>query len=185
MWIDVVELAGGYEAVDRSDALAAPSEPAKVQFRRSTATTRNSRRPNKTESLLFANFVRTLFLGGLRRSNIGLGIVFGLGLFEVLDRKLELLYQQLAAIGGLPELLASRLRQHQLQSLDLEPADSDFALRQGQLLTLREDHRMRSGQDRREVIRKASSRGRFKSYSPLKIAPENVEARVFWGTTNH
>jgi len=74
-----------------------------------------------------------------------LDVLFGLGLFEVLDRKLELLDQQLAAFGGLPELLASRLRQHQLQSLDLEPADGDFALRQGQLLTLRKDHRVRCG----------------------------------------
>jgi len=89
--------------------------------------------------------LRTLLLGGLRRSNLGLGIVFRLGLFEILDRKLKLLIEQLAAFGGLPVLLASRLRQHQLQSLDLEPADGDFALRQRQLLTLRKDHRMRSG----------------------------------------
>jgi hypothetical protein len=71
--------------------------------------------------------------------------LFGLGLFEVLDRKLQLLDQQLAALGGLTELFAPRLGQHQLQPLDLQPADSDFALRQGELLALRKDHRMRGG----------------------------------------
>jgi hypothetical protein len=46
----------------------------------------------------------------------------------------------------LAELLAPRLGQHQLQPLDLQPADGDFALRQGQLLALRKDHRMRGGE---------------------------------------
>ena len=115
--------------------------------------------------------VCTLFLGGLRRSNLGLGVLFGLGLFKVLDRKLELLDQQLAALGGLPELLASRLRQHQLQSLDLEPADGDFALCQDQLLTLCKDHCMRSG----KVGWKRIGGRRHDdnpTYSPLKIPPD-------------
>jgi hypothetical protein len=80
--------------------------------------------------------------GSGRRGARGLCARFSLA---ASDRKLKLLNQQLAAFGGLPVLLASRLRQHQLQSLDLKPADGDFALRQRQLLTLRKDHRMRSG----------------------------------------
>jgi hypothetical protein len=62
-------------------------------------------------------------------------------LFEIFDPKLNLLDQQLAAFGGLPELLAPRLGQVQLQPLDLQPADGDFALRQSQLLALRKDYR--------------------------------------------
>jgi hypothetical protein len=89
--------------------------------------------------------VRPLLFGGLWRGDLGLGFLFGLRLFEILDRKLELFDQQFAAFGGLPELLAPCLGQHQLQSLDFQPADGDFALRQRQLLTLRKDHRMRGG----------------------------------------
>jgi hypothetical protein len=73
------------------------------------------------------------------------GFLFGLCHFEIFYGKLELLDQQLAAFGGLPELLAPCLGQHQLQPLDFQPADGDFALRQCQLLALRKDHRMRGG----------------------------------------
>ncbi len=89
--------------------------------------------------------MRPLLLGGLWCGDLGLGFLFGLGLLEILDRKLELFDQQLAAFGGLPELFAPCLGQHQLQSLDFQPADSDFALRQRQLLALGKDHRMRGG----------------------------------------
>jgi hypothetical protein len=86
-----------------------------------------------------------LRLGGLWRGDLGLGFLFGLGLFKVLDGELELLDQQLAAFGGLSELLASCLGQHQLQPLDFQPADRDLASRQRQQFTLRKDHCMRCG----------------------------------------
>ena len=99
---------------------------------------------------------------------------FGLGLFEILDRELELLDQQLAAFGGLPELLAPCLGQHQLQPLDFQPADGHFALRQRQLFALRKDHRVRSGKvggkriggrrhDDESTIFAAKNRARFPS----------------------
>jgi hypothetical protein len=62
--------------------------------------------------------LRALLFGGRWRRDLGLGFLFGLRLFEILDGKLELLDQQLAAFGGLPELLAPCLGQHQLQSFD-------------------------------------------------------------------
>ena len=89
--------------------------------------------------------MRSLLWGGLWRGDLGLGFLFGLRHFEIFDSQLELLDQQLAAFGGLPELLAPCLGQHQLQPLDFQPADGDFALRQCQLLALRQDHRMRGG----------------------------------------
>jgi hypothetical protein len=84
-------------------------------------------------------------LGGLWRGDLGLGFLFGLRLFEILNGKFELLDQQLAAFGGLPELLAPCFGQHQLQPLDFQPADGNFALRQDQLFALRKDQRMRGG----------------------------------------
>src|SRR6202158_729278 len=49
---------------------------------------------------------RALVLGGLWCCDLSLGFLFGLGLFEILDGEFELLDQQLAAFGGLPELFA-------------------------------------------------------------------------------
>lgn len=89
--------------------------------------------------------VRPLLLGGLWRGDLGPGFLLGLRLFEIFDGKLKLFDQQLTAFGGLSELLAPCLGQHQLQSLDFQSADLDFALGQGQLLALRKDHRMRGG----------------------------------------
>lgn len=85
--------------------------------------------------------MRALMLGGFWCRELGPGFLLGLGLFAILDGKLELLDQQLAAFGGLPELLAPCLGQHQLQPFDFL-ADRDFAVRQGQLLALRKDHCM-------------------------------------------
>jgi hypothetical protein len=105
-------------------------------FDRQVVRQRTSRRPR---------ILRALLWSGPWRGDLGLGFLFGLRLFEVLDGELELLDQQLAAFGGLPELLAPCLGQHQLQPFDFQPADGDFALRQCQLLALRKDHRMRGG----------------------------------------
>ncbi|MCS3695191.1 hypothetical protein M2194_009285 [Bradyrhizobium elkanii] len=89
--------------------------------------------------------LRALLLGGPWRGEFGLGFLFGLRLFEILDGKLELFDQQLAAFGGLPELFAPCLGQHQLQPLDFQSTDGHFALRQRQLFALRKDHCVRSG----------------------------------------
>jgi hypothetical protein len=50
--------------------------------------------------------------------DLGLNLLFGPRLFEILDGKLEPLDQQLAAFGGLPALRAPCPSQHQLQPLD-------------------------------------------------------------------
>ena len=84
-----------------------------------------------------------LLPGGFRCCDLGLGFLLGLGLFKILDGKLELLDQQPAALGRLPELLAPRLGQHQLQPLDFQPADAHFAVHQRQQFALRKDHRVR------------------------------------------
>jgi hypothetical protein len=88
--------------------------------------------------------LRTLSFGGFRSGDLAPGFLLRLGLFEILNGKLELLDQQLAAFGTLPELLAPCLGQHQLQSFDFQPADRHFTLRQHQQFALRKDHRMRS-----------------------------------------
>ena len=85
-----------------------------------------------------------LLPGGFRCCDLGLGFLLGLGLFKILDGKLELLDQQPAALGRLPELLAPRLGQHQLQPLDFQPADAHFAVHQRQQFALRKDHCVRS-----------------------------------------
>jgi hypothetical protein len=89
--------------------------------------------------------LRALVLGGLWCGDLSLGFLFGLGLFEILDGELKLLDQQLAAFGGLPELLAPCLGQHQLQPLNFQPADGDLTPHQRQHVALRQDHRMRCG----------------------------------------
>ena len=89
--------------------------------------------------------MRTFLFGGFWCRDLGFAFLLGLGLLKILDGQLKLLDQQPAAFRGLPELLAPCLGQHQLQPLDFQPADGDFALRQCQLLALRQDHRMRGG----------------------------------------
>jgi hypothetical protein len=118
--------------------------------------------------------LRALLFGGFWRCDLGFGFLFGLGFFKVLDGEFELLDQQLAAFGGLSELLASRLGQHQRQPLDFQPADGDLAPRQRQLFALRKDHRMRCGKvdgkrigerrhDGEPTIFAAKNRARFPS----------------------
>ncbi|MGY4167761.1 hypothetical protein ACVIM8_001834 [Bradyrhizobium sp. USDA 4529] len=112
--------------------------------------------------------MRALLFGRFRRGDLGLGFLFGQGLFKILDGKLELFNQQLAALRGLPVLFAPCLGQHQLQPLDFQPADRHLALRQRQLLALRKDHRVRSGK-----IAGSGSEGIVtmtnQPYSPQKI----------------
>ena len=86
------------------------------------------------------------------RGVLGLGLFLGLRLFEIFDRKFELLDEQLATFRGLTEHLATRLGEHQLQPLDLQGADFRFARRHDQHLALREDHRMRAGEVAREIF---------------------------------
>jgi hypothetical protein len=50
---------------------------------------------------------RELVFGGFRCCGLGFGFLFGLGLFEVLDGKFELLDQQLATFGGLSAMWGS------------------------------------------------------------------------------
>jgi hypothetical protein len=92
-------------------------------------------------------------LGARRRRNLGARLLLRLRLFEILDREFELLDEKLAAFRGLAETLVARLRQLQLQSLDLQRAGlgSGFGFAQRsvslrQHLALREDHRMRARQ---------------------------------------
>jgi len=85
-------------------------------------------------------------LGCAGRGDLGLGLFLGLRLFEVFDRQLELLDEQLATLRRLTEHLAARLGEHQLQALDFQGADFRFARRHDQHLALREDHRMRAGE---------------------------------------
>jgi hypothetical protein len=112
-------------------------------FDRQIVWQRASRRPR---------ILRAVLLGGPWRGDLGLGFLFGLRLFEILDGKLELFDQQLAAFRGLPELFAPCLGQHQLQSFDFQPTDRHLALRQCQLFALRTDHRVRSGKVGRKRI---------------------------------
>jgi len=110
-----------------------------------------------------------LLLGGFWCRDLGLGFLLGLGLFKILDGQLKLLDQQLAAFRRLPELLAPRLGQHQLQPLDFQPADGHFALRQRQLFALRKDHRVRSG----KVGGKRRIGGRCHDDNPTIFAAKN------------
>jgi hypothetical protein len=80
--------------------------------------------------------VGALFPSGCRRRDLGLGLLLGLGLFKILDGQLKLLDQQPAAFRGLPVLLASGFRQHQLQALDFQAPDRHFAARQRQQFAL-------------------------------------------------
>ena len=89
--------------------------------------------------------MRALLFGGFRSCDLGLGFLLGLRFFKIFNGEFELFDQQLAAFGGLPELFAPRLGQHQLQPFDFQPADGHFAVRQRQLFALRKDHRVRSG----------------------------------------
>ena len=49
-------------------------------------------------------------------------------------------------------MFTPRLGQKQLQPLDFEASDRQFALRQNQHLACRQDHRMGAGQGARQVI---------------------------------
>jgi hypothetical protein len=51
-------------------------------------------------------------LGRAGRGDIGLGLFLGLRVFEIFDRKFELLDEQLATFRGLTEHLATRLGEH-------------------------------------------------------------------------
>ena len=104
-------------------------------------------------------------LGGLRRRDLGLGLLLGLRLLQILDRQFELLDEELAALRRLAEMLAPRLGELKLQPLDLKRADLGFALRLaqrrlflGQLLALGEDHRVRARQVVRKVARQTVAR---------------------------
>jgi hypothetical protein len=55
--------------------------------------------------------------GGLGRCDLGLGLLLGLRLFQVLDRQFELLDEELAALRRLAETLTARLGQ--LQAIPL------------------------------------------------------------------
>ncbi|WP_370103429.1 hypothetical protein [Bradyrhizobium yuanmingense] len=66
----------------------------------------------------------------------------------------------------MPELFSPCLGQHQLQPLDFQPAEGHFALRQRQLFTLRNDHRMRSG----KVGAKRNGRRRHEDESTIFVA---------------
>jgi hypothetical protein len=65
--------------------------------------------------------LRALLFGRFWRCDLGLGFLLRLGLFKIFDGEFELLDQELAAFGGLPELFAPCLGQHQLQPLDFQP----------------------------------------------------------------
>ena len=104
-------------------------------------------------------------LGGFRRRDLGLGFFFRLSLFQILDRQLELLDEELAALRRLAVGLAARLGQLQLQPLDLQGANLRFVLRFAQRrlslrqrIALREDHRMRARQIVRKGVRQAVDR---------------------------
>ena len=113
--------------------------------------------------------MRALLFGYFWSCDLGLGFLLRLGLFKILDGEFKLLDQQLAAFGGLPELFAPRLGQHQLQPLDFQPADGHFALHQRQLFTLRKDHRVRSG----KVGGKRRIGGRRHDDNPTIFAAKN------------
>ena len=121
-------------------------------------------------------------LGGLRRCDLGLGLFFGLRLFQILDRQFELLDEELAALRRLAVGLTARLGQLQLQPLDLEGANFCFVLRGAEHLALGEDHRMRARQIARKVVRQTVDRmfararhdddeSRFGSKSRLRNGP--------------
>ena len=78
---------------------------------------------------------------------------------EIVDGQFELFDQQLAALGGLPEMLAPGFGQKQLQPLDFEASDRQFALRQDaqrllffQQCACRNDHRVGAGQGPGQVV---------------------------------
>jgi hypothetical protein len=114
--------------------------------------------------------VGAFFPSRFRRRNLGLGFLFGLGLFKILNGQLKLLDQP-AAFRGLSVLLAPRLGQHQLQPLDFKAADGHFALRQRQQFALRKDHRMRGG----KVGRKRIGRARHSDESIIFAAKKSRE----------
>jgi hypothetical protein len=97
-------------------------------------------------------------LGGLRRCDLGLGLFFRLSVFQILDRQLELLDEELAALRRLAVGLTARLGQLQLQPLDLEGANFRLALRGAEHLAFGEDHRVRARQIARKGVRQAVDR---------------------------
>ena len=112
--------------------------------------------------------MRLLFLCRVRGNGLDLGFLDSLALFEVFDGEFQLFNQLLAAFRRLPELLAPQLGQHQLQALDFEPPNLGLALREHQCFSLREDHRVRTGQILRERIRRCRH-STIGAYLQLKI----------------
>jgi len=74
------------------------------------------------------------------------------GLLQVLDRQLQLLDEQLAALRRLSETLVARLGELKLQPLDLQRPGPGFAARGGKQLALRQDHRMGARQIARKTV---------------------------------
>jgi hypothetical protein len=125
--------------------------------------------------------LRALLLGGSWCGELGLGLLLRLGLFKILDGKFELLDQQLAALRRLPELFSPCLGQHQLQPLDLQPADGNFALGQRQLFALRKNHRVCSGKVGRKRIggrRHEDESTIFVAKNPARFNRKPVDARL-------
>ena len=83
-----------------------------------------------------------LLLSPGRPRHFGARLFLRLGLLQILDRELELLGDELAALRRLSETLAARPGELKLQPLDLENAGLGFAARGGKQLALRQDHRM-------------------------------------------
>lgn len=125
--------------------------------------------------------MHALLFGGFRRCELGLGFLLSLGLFKILDGEFELLDQQLAALRRLPELFSSCLGQHQLQPLDLQPANGHFAPRQRQLLALRNDHRVCCGKVGGKRIgwrRHEDESTIFVAKNPARFNRKPVDARL-------
>jgi hypothetical protein len=103
-----------------------------------------------------------LRLRGLGRRDLGLGLLLGLRLLQILDRQFELFDEELAPLRRLAETLAARPGKQELQPLDLECADLRLVLRLaqrrlflGQPLALGEDQGVRARQIVRKVVRRA------------------------------
>src|ERR1035437_9959231 len=112
-----------------------------------------------------------LFLRRRGRRDLGLGLFLGLGLLEIGNGKFELLNELLAAFRGLPELLSSRLGEHQFQPLDLKRPDLRLAPGLGQHCALREDHRVGGGKVLGKRIR-WRRHDPIQPYSRTKIASD-------------
>jgi hypothetical protein len=96
---------------------------------------------------------RALFiLGYCRCGDLGFRFLGALRFFQILNGQFELFDQLFAAFRRLAKVFAPRLGQHQLQTLDLEPAGRYLALQQRQCVTLRGDHRVGAGEVARKRI---------------------------------